>query len=176
MPWRSPLGTPKVAGVSSFGFSGTNTHIILQEYPISKFNMHNNTSSMNANIITFSAKSEEALLELIDNYKTFLSYNKDMRLDDIAYTANVGRAKFANRIAITARHNEEFSQKLDTKNWLSGISQREPKICFLFPGTQRSGMGSQLYDTFPVFKVSLLVWRFYLHGDFNFKYIFVGTF
>ncbi|XP_021965943.1 probable polyketide synthase 39 [Folsomia candida] len=110
------------------------------------------SSCMNANIITFSAKSEEALLELIDNYKTFLSYNKDMRLDDIAYTANVGRAKFANRIAITARHNEEFSQKLDTKNWLSGISQREPKICFLFPGTQRSGMGSQLYDTFPVFK------------------------
>lgn len=78
-----------------------------------------------------------------------------MRLDDIAYTANVGRAKFSNRIAVTAKNNKELSQKLNTKNWSSWIVQNEPKICFLFPGqgTQHLGMGSQLYDKFPVFKV-----------------------
>ncbi|XP_021966060.1 6-deoxyerythronolide-B synthase EryA2, modules 3 and 4 [Folsomia candida] len=119
IPWRPVPVTPKIAGISSFGFTGTNTHIILQEAPKS-------------------------------NYNAF----GPMRLDDIAYTANVGRAKFSNRIAVTAKNNKELSQKLNTKNWSSWIVQNEPKICFLFPGqgTQHLGMGSQLYDKFPVFK------------------------
>ncbi|XP_035716631.1 phthiocerol synthesis polyketide synthase type I PpsC [Folsomia candida] len=154
MPWCPGFDKPKVAGINSFGFTGTNTHIILQEPPKSICNEHTFGSGMKINILTLSAKSAAALSELVDNYKTHLLYNTDMRLGDIAYTANVGRAKFSNRVAITARNSEELAQKLDTKNWSSGIVQKEPKICFLFPGqgTQYKGMGSQLYDTFPVFK------------------------
>ncbi|XP_035713020.1 phthiocerol/phenolphthiocerol synthesis polyketide synthase type I PpsD-like [Folsomia candida] len=154
MPWCPAFDTPKVAGISSFGFTGTNTHIILQEAPKSIYIENTTDSTMQRNIITLSAKSEEALSQLVHNYKTHLSSNTHMRLDDIAYTANIGRAKFSNRVAITARNNEELVQKLDTKNWSSGTTQKEPNICFLFPGqgTQYSGMGRQLYDTFPVFR------------------------
>ncbi|XP_021965942.1 mycocerosic acid synthase [Folsomia candida] len=110
---------------------------------------------MKSNIVTLSAKSKEALFELIATYRTHLSENAKVKLDDIAYTANVGRAKFTNRVAITARSNAELIQKLDTKNWSYGVVEKEPKICFLFPGqgTQYKGMGSQLYDTFPVFRL-----------------------
>ncbi|OXA45936.1 phenolphthiocerol synthesis polyketide synthase type I Pks15/1 [Folsomia candida] len=168
VPWCPGSDKPKVAGINSFGFTGTNTHIILQEAPKS---IYDNTfgSVMKSNILTLSAKSEEALTELVENYKTHLSFNSNVRLEDIAYTANVGRAKFSNRIAITACNTEELSKKLDEKNWSSGVVQKEPKICFLFPGqgSQYKGMGSQLYDTFPIFRVHFdLCWQLIseMHG------------
>lgn len=136
---------------------------------------------MKSNIVTLSAKSKEALFELIATYRTHLSENAKVKLDDIAYTANVGRAKFTNRVAITARSNAELIQKLDTKNWSYGVVEKEPKICFLFPGqgTQYKGMGSQLYDTFPVFRVSrfylILIILHTLHEE-TFFNLFIGTF
>lgn len=160
IPWPKANGVLRIAGISSFGFSGTNTHIIVQEWTSQAFNESiQSKQTEQENLLTISAKSEQALLELIENYKIFLSLHHDVTIRDVSYTANVGRAKFSHRVAVLAKNRDDLVNKLDKENWSRGIAGKLPKLCFLFTGqgSQFWGMGKQLYIHFPVFRVSYSV-------------------
>lgn len=169
-PWAAPLGEA-LAGVSSFGFGGTNAHVVLGEPPPSGAGdfPHNNGVSgdesyaNSTHLLALSARSPDALQALADSYKDFLSTGPDTALRDICYTADVRRGHHDYRLALLGESRdqmiaglEEFIRSEASAPSLLGrrISSRKRKLVFVFPGqgSQWFGMGRRLLQHYPVFR------------------------
>jgi acyl transferase domain-containing protein/acyl-CoA synthetase (AMP-forming)/AMP-acid ligase II/SAM-dependent methyltransferase/acyl carrier protein len=173
-PWLS-VGQSRLAGVSAFGFGGTNAHVILEEAPI-PVSIENSlkTEQNSANLVnrpfhllTLSAKTEQALADLVQSYQNYLEINPELAIADVCFSANTGRSHFKHRLAIIVADQQELTDKLAkiiAKSEVSGVfsanlasNSQSPKIAFLFTGqgSQYINMGRQLYQTQPVFRRSL---------------------
>ncbi len=163
-PW--PQGAPLIGGLSSFGFSGTNVHMIITAPPERELKKKDAQTDRPSHIVTLSAKSEVALKELSAQMQKYLEVNPDVSLADVAYTANVGRAKFAQRLSLWADSTQEAVTKLkafsggeDTTGFIHEMTSHNKrlKVAFLFTGqgAQYISMGRQLYETQPAFRAEL---------------------
>lgn len=160
---------PRLAGVSSFGFGGTNAHIILQEVVGTETEVNKDTPREDRplHVLTLSGKSEQALHDLAEHYQDFLQSDPEVNLADVCFTANTGRNHWQHRLAAVASSREELVTQLaaftqgnkKTNNLISGQTATTPKakIAFLFTGqgSQYVGMGYQLYQTQPTFRQAL---------------------
>lgn len=149
-PW---LDDRRIAGVSSFGMSGTNVHLILADAPTVERSIPPLKIERPLHLLTLSAKSEEALQELTQRYLDILA--EERSIADICYTANTGRSHFEHRLAVVAQNTKQLQEKLNNFDVLQGISrQKQPKIAFLFTGqgSQYVDMGRELYETQPTFR------------------------
>ncbi len=106
-PWHTG-DKPRRAGINSFGLSGTNCHVIVEEAPP----RIEHPSAEGQEAVCFSAKSKASLRGLLEDYDTFLSRHKEHSLRDIAYTANTGRGHYAWRAAIVAASTGELQEKI----------------------------------------------------------------
>ncbi|ACC81629.1 type I polyketide synthase [Nostoc punctiforme] len=178
-PWQTN-GETRIAGVSSFGFSGTNAHAILEEAPLEEAGRAGEQGSRGAggqggrgeeirkrplHLLTLSAKHPQALQQLAQNYIKYFSSHPDITLGDITHTSQIGRTHFSHRLAIIAPDHQQMQQQLQTyvdNSEIIGIhhghsSQQTKKIAFLFTGqgSQYRNMGRQLYETQPSFRQTL---------------------
>lgn len=161
-PW--PVGERRrIAGVSSFGFSGTNAHVILEEAPPQPSAAR---TELPFNIFTLSAKSEPALQELAARYEKDLERNPSRSLSDVSYTANTGRSHFAYRLAVVSHATERIQQALATVKTKCSAADVQtgrcnptspPDVVFLFTGqgSQYIDMGRDLYAVHPIFRAAL---------------------
>ncbi len=159
-PWqqlKTDLGEiPRRAGISSFGVGGVNAHVILEEAP--ERVLVNEELDRPYHLLTLSAKTEQALAQLRHSYGEFLTSNTDVSIEDICYTANIGREHFNHRLAIVADSREQLVEELASFSRQTGhVGEKPPKIAFLFTGqgSQYINMGRQLYSSQPVFRSSL---------------------
>ncbi|HEY9229919.1 MAG TPA: type I polyketide synthase, partial [Gemmatimonadaceae bacterium] len=163
-PWPARDADRRVAGVSSFGFSGTNVHVLLEAAPVAAARV-NDPTDRPLHVLALSARHESSLTELAARYERHLATSGD-HLADIAHTANAGRAHFNHRVAIVAASAEdavarltEFGADQRSPRIATGLvkTTRAPKIGFLFTGqgAQYPGMGHALYSTQSVFRETL---------------------
>ena len=151
--WKSD-GKPRRAGVSAMGVGGTNAHVILEEAP----ERESTTSRMPAHLLVLSAKSETALEAATTNLAAYLKANPDANLADVAHTLQQGRRHFQQRRAVAAQNVDDAVTALTSRDARRVITRsrqlQNPKVAFMFPGqgSQYPNMGSELYQTLPVFR------------------------
>src|SRR5215203_2155045 len=97
--WRRS-SEPRIAGVSSFGFSGTNVHVVIEEAPAATERTPSPTKR--PVIAAVSARSEEALAARIEDIARVLETTDSVGLIDVAHTLNAGRAHLPVRVAAQA--------------------------------------------------------------------------
>ena len=161
-PW--PAGKrARIAGVSSFGFSGTNAHIVIEE--AAPLSIESNGPNV-AEIITVSAKDKDALLELCSRHAGYLRRHSNTSLADFAFTLNAGRSHFQHRVAFVVGSIEEAADQLeaitgrnleDQRSYRFIAGYEQPSIGFLFTGqgSQYPGMGRALYAQSSAFRSAL---------------------
>jgi acyl transferase domain-containing protein/acyl carrier protein len=165
-PWE-PRSGRRVAGVSSFGFSGTNAHVLLEQAADALVAAVSDEPRPALHVLALSARSDTALSQLAGRYADFFTGNPSVSLADAAFTTNTGRARFAERLAVVAATPAEAVVRLSllgadapSANPIArgrAAAGDPPRVAFLFTGqgAQYVGMGRQLYQTEPVFRAAL---------------------
>ena len=183
MPW-SVNGTPRIAGVSSFGFSGSNAHMVVEEAPdpVNEGQSTGNPPEADKterplHLLALSAKTPAALDELVNRYHDYLETHPELAIADICYTANTGRAHFNHRFATIASNTQELVEQLlrhktggeEANSFCGTLSHctSAPKVAFLFTGqgSQYVNMGRQLYEQVPLFRQTLEQCDQILHSE-----------
>ncbi|MEO0848676.1 MAG: beta-ketoacyl synthase N-terminal-like domain-containing protein, partial [Cyanobacteria bacterium J06648_1] len=102
---------PRIAGISSFGFSGTNAHIVVQEADLlaQKVSI---TQSRDWHLFTVSARNKRALEQLASRYLEYFNSHSDLAIADVCLTANIGRSHFAHRVAMAVTSVADLQAKL----------------------------------------------------------------
>lgn len=153
---KGESGKPRRAGVSSFGMGGTNCHLILEEAPKPK-RLHN-IRERKQHLLTLSAKTPDALHELVQRYQSHLKSHPEVDLADLCFTANTGRHHFSHRLAWVAETQEalceQLQKSLQNPASFSVVPSSKKKIAMLFTGqgSQHVNMGRTLYETQPIFR------------------------
>jgi acyl transferase domain-containing protein/acyl carrier protein len=163
-------GRPRVAGVSSFGFAGTNAHVILEEAPVEVGQVAavpgpvDQSAGRRLRVLPISARTPAALVQMADEYRNWLSAHPEASLADVCFTAGVSRAHFEHRAALVVNSTESASELLGAladdrpaPGLVRGVSDDTPKTAWLFTGqgSQYVGMARELFDTEPVFAETL---------------------
>jgi acyl transferase domain-containing protein/SAM-dependent methyltransferase/acyl carrier protein len=180
-PWPSTNGGAALAGVNSFGFGGSNAHVLLQEAPAAddkatrwhgdKVNGETTASpchpvTLSPRLLPLSARSPDALKALAESYKQFLSAEgagADVSLADLASTLRYRRSHHDHRIGIVTHSREELLEQL------VAVAKAEPhplvvsdrvsptqktNLAFVCSGQgpQWWAMGRQLLSQEPIFR------------------------
>lgn len=145
---------PLRAGVSSFGIGGTNAHVILEEAPVRTAS----SGGRSAQLLVFSGKSPQSLLQNIKCTADFLLANPGTTLADAAYILQTGRTPFKYRKTFVCESIQEFTEaalKFSLPGAIEPISEKKKKkLVFLFPGqgAQYAGMFESLYQEETIFR------------------------
>ncbi len=175
--WPLHAGRPRLAGVNSFGWSGTNGHVLVRGYGELEAAAGRSPGSFPAGLrlpvnpraetgeeprvretrfLPLSARSPEALRDTARRYLSWLDEETDPDLSDLAWTAAVGRNHFAHRAGLV------FSDLVQLRTQLEKVAADEGggkprdarKVAFVFTGqaSQWPGMGKALYEREAVFR------------------------
>ncbi len=109
IPWETK-DFPRRCGVSAFGLSGTNCHVILEEPPVIEDEQV--VESDRIKVFAISAKSIEALKALMQKYLKLTEKWDNQKLEDICYTALTGRGHYEYRLAMVIRNKNDFKDKI----------------------------------------------------------------
>lgn len=161
-PWPQ-RDAPRRAGISSFGFSGTNAHVILEEAPVEQ--LATPLADRPRHVVPLSARSEGALRRIAADFAATLRAG-EVSVPDMAHTAGIGRSHMVVRAAVVATDGSQSAAALQA---LADGAQhpqlyrgraplhRPTDVVFMFSGQggQYPGMTKNLYAAAPVFRTEL---------------------
>jgi acyl transferase domain-containing protein/acyl-CoA synthetase (AMP-forming)/AMP-acid ligase II/NADPH:quinone reductase-like Zn-dependent oxidoreductase/acyl carrier protein len=157
-PWPSADG-PATAGVSSFGFGGTNAHVVLEAAPAAAPDAA--ATATDGVLVPLSAHDEPALRSVAATWASWLRALDPTALRDVAATACRRRTHHPHRLAVVGRTPSELAAQLETVGSAQrrtavpmGVAHEGRRIGFVFSGqgTQWPGMGRELWAKEPSFR------------------------
>ncbi|MFB8007968.1 SDR family NAD(P)-dependent oxidoreductase [Nocardia sp. NPDC056000] len=164
-PW--PRGErPRRAAISSFGISGTNAHLVLEEPPVAEITDNAARQRIPVTPWVLAAASEAALTAQLGRLLEQLENDPDFDAADIGWSLAATRSNFAERAVLLGSTRTELLAGLraaaagrTAPGVLRGHSDTGGGPVFLFPGhgAQWAGMATELLDTAPVFAEQLAV-------------------
>src|SRR5207247_9709548 len=101
-----------IAGISSFGFTGTNAHIIVEAAPTPAPEPARSEVDRPLHLLALSARSEEALVSVAQRLADHLAAEPAASLADVAFSANAGRSHFGHRLAVVAETAGQAREQL----------------------------------------------------------------
>lgn len=162
-PWPDTHGGLRMASVNSFGFGGTNAHVVLVEAPVVVESDEKETAVSDTNhkthLLPISARSPEALTALAQTYKDFLG-ESDASLHDICTSASQYRQHHPYRLTVVGDNKAEMAERLQTfltdgqDAYVATGQETTPQLAFVFAGMgpQWWAMGRQLLAEEPLFR------------------------
>jgi acyl transferase domain-containing protein/acyl carrier protein len=171
IPWQAN-GRPRRAGISAFGFTGTNAHVLIEEappqsatadeYSTGDIAMASESDAQDepVDVLPLSARSPQALAELAQRYGEWLNTHPKVDIADLCFTAGAGRSHFEHRAALvvdSVQSAREVLAELAENRMRPGVVRGEcadpPTTAWLFTGqgSQYPGMARELFDAEPVF-------------------------
>lgn len=182
-PWPA-TGGRRLAGISSFGFGGTNTHLLIEAPPAASPSSDNQPAKVESirngepaskrlastprrnHVLKLSGRTADAVQQQAEQFGQYLASHPEAALIDVCYSANTGRANFNHRAALACESRESLEKALGTlaagkasptvkRGQVKGIAR--PKVAMLFTGqgSQYPQMGYELYQTEPVFRAAI---------------------
>ncbi|BFV59627.1 hypothetical protein KCMC57_up47310 [Kitasatospora sp. CMC57] len=145
------------AGISAFGFGGTNAHLILEEAPPTP---PTEPGTRPTETLLLSARTPEALEQATDRLATHLRRERP-NLADAAHTLATGRRYFPHRRTVTAADLDTAATALETRDpahvTTSHTTRETTPMVFLFSGqgSQHNGMAHDLYEHEDIFRTSV---------------------
>lgn len=166
LDWRPAGG--RCAAVSSFGFSGTNAHIVLEEAPsVEASSQAPENSGKGAHLLVLSAKTSDALAQRIEHVAKLLSDFNTSNIADLSHTSLRRREHYPYRMSVTGTNGTEIADKL--RKHLSGeadsgvflgpkVGTEQGQLMFVYSGSgsQWVGMGRDLFECAEVFRNKIL--------------------
>ncbi|KFE71836.1 SDR family NAD(P)-dependent oxidoreductase [Hyalangium minutum] len=140
--WEKRTGHPRRAGISSFGAGGSNAHILLEEYEDPRVGRE--AASALPQLVVLSARTPERLQESARKLRDFLEAHGEARLEDLAYTLQVGRETMEARLAVVAQDKAELRKALE--GYLDGTPEGARRVLSGQVKRGASGAGSESED------------------------------
>ncbi|UZI33871.1 type I polyketide synthase [Streptomyces sp. VB1] len=154
-PWPE-TGAPRRAGVSAFGFSGTNAHVIVEQAPVVEpVETPAETGVPWPVPWVISGRNEDAVRDQARRLATHAREHPEHTITDIAHSLATTRTAFPHRAAAIGTNRNDLLTQLDhiTKTTTPITHTQTGKTAFLFTGqgAQHPGMGAELHTTYPTF-------------------------
>jgi acyl transferase domain-containing protein/thioesterase domain-containing protein len=161
---------PRRAAISSFGISGTNAHVILEESPVPTGDgaevAAGDGGRLEASALPFvvSGSSERALRAQASALASHLEARPELDLEAVAATLALGRAQLPRRAALLAGDRDQLIARLaalsagePADGVIEGRTRGESRVAFVFPGQggQWEGMARGLWESWPAFAASM---------------------
>ncbi|MFC9332021.1 type I polyketide synthase, partial [Kitasatospora sp. NPDC057015] len=157
-PWPR-RETPRRAGVSSFGFSGTNAHAIIEEPPAPEEQPSAHAAASPPALWTLTAATEAALRAQAGRLTAHLRRDPAPSPTDVGHSLLTTRTALDHRVVVVGRDRDTLLHDLDafaTGHPTAGVLHERATagalaVMFTGGGSQRPGMGKELYAAFPAF-------------------------
>ncbi|HEV7650217.1 MAG TPA: alpha/beta fold hydrolase [Actinophytocola sp.] len=165
-PWPH-TGRPRRAGISAFGISGTNAHLVIEEPPAQPAREPmppRRTAGSDVVVWPVSARSATALAAQARKLADFVRADPKAEIADIANALVTSRAQLAHRAAVVGRDSDQLCAGLDAlaggtqvADVATGVDEQAGRLAIMFSGqgSQRIGMGRELAAAYPVFAAAL---------------------
>ncbi|MDP3268682.1 MAG: SDR family NAD(P)-dependent oxidoreductase [Legionella sp.] len=150
--WQPDSTSIRKAGISSFGFTGTNAHIIVSDYNPKMANILERVRPVH--LFALSAHSPVALQEQRKKFLKFIQHNQSLSISQLCHSTNVSRSGLSYRLGVLAKTIPDLIRQLNEWSPPPTLTMINHRVVFLFSGqgSPYSQKGWELYENHPVFK------------------------
>ncbi len=153
--WEAPAHGPRRGAINSFGFGGTNCHMVIEDAPVSATAEVQPAPQRPLHLLALSARTAPALGRRAAQVARHLQAHPELAATDVAHSLQVGQTHFKHRLAVVGDSTEHIASQLEDEAQRAPVPPlAAPQVALMFTGqgAQYRGMARSLYASLPAFR------------------------